>query len=78
MRSSYNGTFEALQKSIVFMTGLKLTSNHRKHYKSAGKLGLRDAGVAGEILLCRKRNCKVLAILKYKRAVRVTNSKGKN
>ena len=40
---------EALKKSIEFVTGSKLTSNLRKNYKSARDLGLRDAGIAGEI-----------------------------
>ena len=40
---------EALQKSIEFVTGSKLTSNLRKNYKSARNLGLKDAGIAGEI-----------------------------
>ena len=40
---------EALQKSIEFVTGQKLTSNLRANTKAARQLGLSDAGVAGEI-----------------------------
>ena len=49
---------EALQKSIEFVTGSKLTSNLRKNYKSARNLGLRDAGVAGEIYCAKKETAK--------------------
>ena len=49
---------EALQKSIEFVTGSKLTSNLRKNYKSARNLGLKDAGVAGEIYCAEKETSK--------------------
>ena len=50
--------FEALQKSIEFVTGSKLTSNLRKNHNSARNLGLRDAGVAEEIYCAEKENAK--------------------
>ena len=40
---------EALQKSIGFVTGHKLTSNLRANTKAARQLGLLDAGIASEI-----------------------------
>ena len=67
---------EDLQKSIEFVTGSKLTSNLRKNYKSARNLGLKDAGVAGEIYCSEKetatywqyRNIKELCELLIQRA----------